>query len=578
MPNVTAALIKEAFIDPIRFALLVDDQFPVYSTKIAETTPPPALDSPRAAELFNFCRGRGWLCDVDNASKGNAELERMEHLNQSDLLVLDFHLDRVNAQDTTLSLQILQRLARSDHFNLVIIYTAADPIEVVRDVGFSLGARQNITNHKEAAEFLENCAPATIEATRMALNLDVVDSYLSGKFPDANAKNMRKILIDYDREKTGLFNDVIGIMCEKLMSDRVTSFIADKSISKLKVQGSFGIASEVSWVTSGNVFAVVVSKDEQPAVLVDKLMAGLIAWDPSVLQVMLAHARAVLEKTGRLTDQLVLDTPSRQAGWFLRILLGANHAARQNHIRELYERLFTQLIKTVSPRVVDFALRLIEPVEGNNLPMRAKQLASGATDTSDMIVYHAVNEHLCSEYFTDEVITTGVVFRNKSVPPKYWLCASPACDLVPGQNTKGWDRELHPLRQITTARLKPICNSVAVGNLLTTATRGRHIFLTIDGKALALEVVTDDSREMALEIMFLISEGKIVDDKFSGHIISCDQQQLPRLDLVDFEVVALLRPDYANRLLASVGHQRSRIGVDFVDQPEPSNDSSPTPP
>lgn len=121
MPNVAANLLKEAFIDPIRFALLIDDQFPVYS-RIAEASPQVAQDSPRAAKIFNFCRAQGWLCDVDNASKAENELTRVAHLNQSDLLVLDFHLDPVRSEDPTLSLQILQKLSHSDHFNLVIIY------------------------------------------------------------------------------------------------------------------------------------------------------------------------------------------------------------------------------------------------------------------------------------------------------------------------------------------------------------------------------------------------------------------------------------------------------------------------
>ena len=78
MPNVAANLLKEAFIDPIRFALLIDDQFPIYS-KIAEASPQTAQDSHRAAKLFGFCRAQGWLCDVDNASRAESELTRVAH-------------------------------------------------------------------------------------------------------------------------------------------------------------------------------------------------------------------------------------------------------------------------------------------------------------------------------------------------------------------------------------------------------------------------------------------------------------------------------------------------------------------
>jgi CheY-like chemotaxis protein len=573
MPNVAENFIKEAFIEPIRFALLIDDQFPVYS-KIAEATPPIAQEGARAATLFNFCRGRGWLCDVDNAAKGENELDRVGHLNQSDLLVLDFHLDPTRAEDPTLSLQILQRLARSDHFNLVIVYTAANAIEVIRDVAFSLGAHQEIRNHEAASEFLENCDPKIFDSAMGSLNSAVLDNYLSGKSPGASAQAMRSIFDGYSTTTKGLHSDAIGLMCKQHMTSRVTQAIATNSSSKLKVQGSFEEVSEVFWVTSGNVFAVVVNKSEEPAVLVDRLIAGLIAWNPSALQVMMTHARAALEKTGRLTDHLVLDTPTRQAGWFLGILLGANQATRQDRIRELYERLFTRLIKSVSQSVVGFASNLIEPFDGNGHPMKAKQLASDATNIDDMVVYHALNEHLCSENYTSGAMTTGVVFRSTNDPIKYWLCTTPACDLVPGQNQSGWDKELHPLRQISTARLTPIKSTDSIKKLLATATQCRHIFLSVDGKPFAFEVVDPESRLMKLELMLLESEGTIVNAKFSGHILKVNADKTPKMDLTEFEVVALLRSDYANRLLAAVGQQRSRIGVDFVNQPTPAGSVS----
>ena len=572
MHNVTANLLKEAFIDPIRFALLIDDQFPVYS-KIAEASPQVAQDSSRAAKLFNFCRTQGWLCDVDNASKAENELNRVAHLNQSDLLVLDFHLDSTRPEDPTLSLQILQKLSSSDHFNLVIIYTAADSVKVVRDVAFGLGARQNIQNRDVTQRFLEDCDLEIVEAATNLLNSDVLDGYLSGKVSATSSAAMRKIFDDHSKETKRYHGDAIALLCEEHMTQRVTKTIAATGKSSSRVLGSFKEVSDVYWVTSGNVFAVVVNKSEDPAVLVDKLIAGLMAWRPSALQVMLVQARAALEKTGRLSDEFVLDTPAKQAGWFLRILLGDSPAVRQDLMRELYERLFTRLIQTVSHSVVGFASRLIEPVDKNDHLTRAKHLAWDATHLDDMDVYHALNEHLCSESHTTGAITTGVVFRNASDLSKYWLCTTPACDLVPGQNKSGWDGELHPLRQISTARLVPIKNIDSVRKQLALATQGQHIFLSVDGKRLAFEVFDQMSRQMKLEFMLLESDGGIVDSKFRGHILKINEDKTPRMDLTNFEVVAILRPDYANRLLAAVGHQRSRIGVDFVNQPPVATDT-----
>lgn len=145
MSNVSAAMLKEAFIKPIRFALLVDDDFPTYLDMI-NPVGERQFQLARAGELFDFCRQRGWLCDVDNAAAVALKFEREKSLNQSDLLILDYHLDSARPDDPSKSISILQDLAGSDHFNLVIIYTSAEVNRVLREVSFCLGGGAGITS------------------------------------------------------------------------------------------------------------------------------------------------------------------------------------------------------------------------------------------------------------------------------------------------------------------------------------------------------------------------------------------------------------------------------------------------
>ena len=71
---------------------------------------------------------------------------------------------------------------------------------------------------------------------------------------------------------------------------------------------------------------------------------------------------------------------------------------------------------------------------------------------------------------------------------------------------------------------------------------------------------------MRIEVLLLANEGAVIDSRFSGFSIS-QLKGVPSVQSVDFEVVGVLRADYANKLLADSGHQRSRIGVDFVNLP-----------
>ncbi|MFC6281776.1 MULTISPECIES: response regulator receiver domain [Polaromonas] len=566
MPNVSLELIEEAFIAPIRFALLVDDQFPIYS-KIVDKAPAASQDSDRAAKLFNFCRGKGWLCDVDNGAS-DKDQERISHLHQSDLLVVDFHLDPAKQEDPARALQILQQLAQSEHMNLVIIYTAAEPPSVVQEVAFSLGAGVTLDadKFKNGVQWLEDLDPDIERTISVQLNTAVLDNFLYGKKPNGDSNALRKAIQEAGAATGDLQNLVINVLCQLAMETRVTPDVVARRAKQQGARVSFGKKDESFWVTQGNVFVVVVNKQDEPAVLVERLRSALVAWNPPALQVMMVHARAALERAGRLPDEKVLESSRRQAGWILRILLGETAEIRRTHLQELYDRIFGRLVNTISTSISEFGSKVFEPMAGVTPLLQAATMA-GDESLNEIVVFHALNEHLCSEPHVDDYISTGVVFRSLiNGTWDYWVCSSPACDLVPGQAT-GWDGEMKPLLPITAARLNPIRQSVTVGTLLQDATHCRHLFLSEGGKPIALEIVDSKSRQMRLEMMLVEKEGRIENASFSARVLRVDGDGKPTTNNVDFEVVGMLRKDYANRILAESGQQRARIGVDYVNRP-----------
>lgn len=563
MPNMSPELLKEAFIDPIRFALVLDDEFPTYaqmSTQEGTTN----YDYAKAGSLFSFCRSRGWLCDVDNAVVVAETFERDKHLNQSDLLVLDFHLESSKPEDPTKALGVLQSLASSNHFNLVIVYTAATPADVARDIAFSLGAGCVLTAEKRelVEEFFDDLEPGDLREVKDACNVEVVQNFLCSKKPGASSSNLTRILLDKNIDRT-LLHSAVNYLCEDYLLGVLPPEVSGGRRIGSRVEVSFD-ADRPMWVAEGNLFAVIVNKAEPVTVLVDHLQSALVSWNPSPLRVLMVHARAALEKVGTNADAKVLDTPRRQAGWLLRILSATSDEARARYTQELYGRLFERLIRLVDESVVGFGVRLFPPSD-----VAAVRLASdmaGAGGTSEEHIYHALNEHLCSDSYTQGVITTGVVFRaSKGDVTSYWLCASPACDLVPGQNSLGWDGELHPYRPINAVRLTPVNG---LRKRLETATQGRDIFVFVDDTPLVLEVADDVTRKMKMETLFLAGDGVINASMFSGFVIGKGEDNNPAMLTMDFESIALLRSDYANKFLAESGHQRSRIGVDFVSFPK----------
>jgi hypothetical protein len=381
--------------------------------------------------------------------------------------------------------------------------------------------------------------------------------------PNGSAAGLRKLLSDKDIRGPAA-NNVINYLCEEHLLEVVPQEVLGERSPGSKVEVNFSTDGP-KWVAKGNLFSVIVNKQEPVNVLVSRLHEALTSWNPSPLRVLMVHARASLEKVGTNADVKVLDTPRRQAGWLLRILSANSMEDRTRHTQDLYGRLFERLIKHIDNNVFEFGSRLFPQSDRPAVELALEMAA--ATGVSKEWIYHALNEHLCSDSYTDGAITTGVVFKAvKDGNTNYWLCATPACDLVPGQNSTGWDGELAPYRPITAVRLTSVPG--AMRKRLEDATQGRYIFVFLDETPLVLQVTDEQTRKMKLETLFLRDGGNIRSSRFSGLFIGKGQDDIPAMMNIDFESIALLRSDYANKFLAESGHQRARIGVDFVNYPK----------
>lgn len=571
MAKVSGALLSEAFIKPIRFALLLDDKFPTFPA-LADNKFDAGLDNGRAKALFELCRSRGWLCDVGNRPSVAEQFENDNHLHQSDLLILDYNLDPADQNDPTAALHIIQKLAKSDHFNLVIVYTDSDSLAVTRDISYSLGAGSELTKSQaaDAQVVIEDFDDELMQKLTESFSQGILDDYINGPAIRVSSEPFRNEL-KAAKVAPNVIPHVLVQWCRNRLELRLKPEILTQRRPSRPVTANLGPNDSPFWVTQDNVFVAVVNKGKSaPDVLIDLLEAAIASWDPSPLLVMMMQARAALEKAGTLADHKVLETSRLRAGWLLRILLGDTEEARRDNVAELYGRLFERLATSVEPSIVDFGSRLIRPNPAENAVDTARSLAGAVHNMGAAQIYHALNEHLCSDECQDGGMTTGVVFRStRGGKEQYWVCVTPACDLVSGQNESGWDGELKPTRPAAVARLNLVKNQESVATILTNATIGRHIFLYINNSPMAFEVTDEKSRQMSLETIFLRDGGLIKAGRFFGHVIDLDADGKPMVNELEFETLAKLRPDYANRLLTLSGSQRARIGVDFFNLPAP---------
>jgi len=565
--KVAAALIEEAFITPIRSAFMVDDQFPTFPDLISDKSDP-HWDKPRARELYSFLRSKGLMCDIENVA-AKAEGDRLTHLGQCDLLIADFHLNPKASTDPSAAIHLLGQLAESDHFNLAIVYTAADTREVLRQVGFSLGGGLELAAQirEKADALLDELAAPDFDALLAAVDEEMLGRFLAGKSGDPQpiAALAQQFEIPPAQRSA-----CVSLLCEKKLRRSLPLSVVDQR-KPSAVEGSFMASTDsVQWIRKGNLFAAIANKKLEPDKLLEVLKDALVAWDPPALQVMMVQARAQVEKAGVLLDEKVLNSPREQSGWLLRVLLASTADEQRRHLAALYERMFGRLFTRLTGSISEFGLKILGSRQQDSIAAATELVSNGKVALKEVEIYHAANEHLCFDAEHGEFITSGTIFKRAGeAQAEYWVCTSPACDLVPGQGRRGWDADLKPWRAITAARLRVIVNESSIGRLLTTATRCRHIFIH-DERMLALEVADDDTRQMELEMLLIENDGRIDAAQMRGQILRV-RAGAPATESAAFAVLGRLRYEYASRFLAESGQQRARIGVDFIDRADPGH-------
>jgi Response receiver domain len=565
MTDVAPALLREAFIDPIRFALLIDDEFQSFDRLLDGATIKDD-DKARLTGLFNFCRQRGWLCDVEGDFNRISAMDGPAGLHQSDLLILDFHLDPARTTDSSASVGLIQKLNASPHLNLVVVYTSDDIHTVALDVAFGLGGGGKMPSDEVAQARREQVEDMDIG--EIAPSQDLLKAFVRGDRAAPSMLTMRDRLTAGGAQG-GAPNAIITTLCADHFAQRMTGPVIANRPSGVVIGAS--IDGDVPWVSGDNVFVAVVSKRDDPDKIVDRLCTALSSWKPSPLQVMLVHARSAMEKAGSKYDQKVLDSDLMQAGWILDVL-STSPDNRGRRLGELYGNLFHRLSAELQQTVGQFGQKLFFKADDGEKPIDLARAWSRVKETTqDHEIYHAANEFLCSDKPPKKGrLTTGLVFSVSTGTgggdKPLLVCTTPSCDLVPDQNARGWDLQLSPMKAVYATRLRPAETDEVVRSLQQ-ATQGRHLYLTVNNRRRVYEFVDENTRQANLEVLFVSDNGLYKDDKFSGHIVRMIDG-VPTLQAAEFKVVAQLRSNYSNRMLMDAGQQKARIGMTWLPMPE----------
>lgn len=569
------SLIHKAFIEPIRTVSIIDDDYPSLDSMLSEHGGEKAdwkpQDIARLQSMLKMCREteRSWSVDVHDAKNINVHKEIPSHLNHSDLIFLDYHLFQGDT-DGEIARSIIQRLAKNNHFNLVVVHTSGidgNIRSVFEQILFELiGPEKDLPNGKSFQEVND-----AIE------NLAIDDDLIEGMDKACDKLKAQELLFKQDSCEEELhslfefFNDDLDRELEQGVSkeDVYWWILANKFREEEFIGNKLGVTTlnwvneeESNWISTGKVFITVVKKDSSQGAeyLTSKLHQALKKAKPSPLLLMMARMRFELEENGLLEATKISQQKNLQAGWMSQ-LLKSEPASRHIICGRILDKHWERMSKEANQRLSAFSSEIVDAFPGDKDESLKLLFGNDIEDKKHEIVA-ALNCYSCSRDISSHHLFTGHIIRFGENEPsyEYWLCLTPACDLVPGQKSKGWQERLN----IQNLPFKAVRLTTAKANeAIKNANKNNFLWLNIDGRICAFKY-PGANENPEWEQMFAKSSGVLNDQKLMISRVHSDEAELA-IDIKEATVVAELRYEYALNLLHRFGASMSRVGLDFVN-------------
>lgn len=579
-------LVREAYIDPIRSVLVVDDEFPSLDGYIASslgTSSAKKVNSKNIKlvnEILSFCRTKDkpWLVDVHDASesRGDSEINIARHLHHSDLMILDYHL-RGEAGGGDASIEVVRSLAMNEHFNMVIVYTKGYTENDVHQVFFELlsglASSEKIFMGKEEYVATSSSIDEWLEENNLPLqDLDLFlsyDQYLLERFKKpgfSSSGNVMGELANFFKDKSRPeFNPaaVFSWLMQRRHNEKLAGMFKEDVGS---ITFAYRPHNETNWIRSSSLFLTVVNKEKEPNFLEEALFVALIDSMPPPQQLLIAKMRSQVDGRGAIAESQILDDVNLQAGWF-RELINSDEHGKVELIDSSISRHWDALGDRLREEMRTFANSLWKSSRVDDRQM-AMQKFFGSISQSDKIL-PTVNAYNNTKPVCSSHLMTGHVL-DLSVEEDWsdlWLCLTPACDLVPNQKT-GMSSNSQSYMPFNAVKL----NSVSLGTAMKKANENVFVFFRVIDEIKAFCFCPDSNAggSPQWERMFAGLSG-IFEANNSLRITRLGVPD-PNKELALYEgvahVVAHLRYEYAINLLQKLSQNLSRVGLDYFSSKE----------
>jgi Response receiver domain len=588
------ALIQEAFIDPIRSVLIIDDDYPTWEEILEPKSlanicavagkadqgakswlrePAPVL------ELIKKFRQKkpGLMIDIYDGAKASDTDEDVlaSHLHQSDMLILDYQLNG-DKGDGKKSRSIAHALLENRHFNLVVVHTKADSLAVpFNEMVISL-----LTPCPKLKDNTEEIAQAkALIGDFEAENTDVnirrhlqaafgAEQYFYVRHPKTGIKSpgmiiqglapfaeFKEVLDRLDFKKSDVTKFIFWAMQE--FENNHKDQFGKQQYRELTWSGDYNCL----WIRTDSGFISFAKKDEPD--LIGVLKKAIVAWQPSPSRLLSAKFRSQIDEHGVIVEDKALSNRHVYAKFYERIFRGTSDE-RMSLIDDHVDRHIEQLTTEIKDEIRRFGISIVESDTGSYSKHYGVDLE--VKIENELAIKH-YNGYISTKKVGGWHLTCGHIF---SLNNDFWVCASPACDMYPNNNVVGIDSDgERAVRSFVAIKLH-IRNGHPSGNQINS---NNMLFLNVGGKVTPFSIYSgndddgDKTNAPTWRLFLALNKGKLGK---SGETVTA---QIGRLKsekdeithhMGEVPIVAQLRYEYALNLIQKLGANLTRVGLDFA--------------
>ncbi|MFU9046620.1 response regulator receiver domain [Acinetobacter tibetensis] len=572
-------LVGQTFRDnAIRSVMMIDDQFIPYPNLIdlisnkEEINEQLIITSKRAAHLENFFQNKKILCDIDNSSS-NIDIERIR---KSDLLIIDYHLERDSPNKT---LEILCGLKNSKHFNLAVVYTSNNLDQVWLEIATSFIETKNVNAQIEKIEDLddfwsETILPSINAHTEYSLNRAELIEYLrTGKTKGAIKALLSRTEFKKDKEQ------ICKIICDYHVSK--SQIIHSENNLELKV---FGDIHGNRWIKSGNIFVCLYQKstgniEEDPNRIWETLQNSLVDWKPSYYQLIQSEIQNHIESDSMAFNSIHDNDKHGQAAWLQEILKSKNPSESLQLIKSIYSDVSEELSFKFNTNeelkaFIESTFYFYKNKFSNEPDTNPAKFCSDVMELPFDInktpkdMYHALNMHMSSKNYQNEHISTGTIFKtiskhnNSDNPGTWYLCVSAACDMIPSQANDPYNDRLTPHRLIRVLQLFPTNQDTAI----KFATHSKYVYAYDNGERKYFSILNEESNVPWIDYMVIKNHADELNrSEIPLIIFTKDSRGDIAMTEISVKPKSQLRVGYAERYQSIAAQHGARIGVDYIN-------------